>query len=359
MDTSWLTAASALPVAFAQVREDSLLDHEVIERLGRPARVMMVASGGCTAVFLAASLRTSLLHLVDPNPAQLALARLKLRLLVHAEPGRRLALLGHTPLNSDERRAALSEELDALGQAADALGPPEFVAQVGADHVGRYERLFVALREALRTHADDVAALLQLTDCAEQARRVDPATALGRALDDAFDTVMALPNLVRLFGEGATRNRVEPFARHFARRTRQVLATLPAASNPYLWQLLRGRFPAATVYPWLRAAAPVRMPEFVCTATPMATALAEVREPFDVVHLSNILDWLAPEEARHTLELAGRALRPGGFVVIRQLNSTLDIPSFGEQFQWQSDAAALHARDRSFFYRGLHIGRRT
>ena len=63
---------------------------------------------------------------------------------------------------------------------------------------------------------------------------------LGRALDTAFDQVMALPNLVRLFGEQATANPVQPFARHFAEQTRHILATLPAADNPYLAQLFRG-----------------------------------------------------------------------------------------------------------------------
>ena len=34
---------------------------------------------------------------------------------------------------------------------------------------------------------------------------------------------MALPHLVRLFGEEATKNPVEPFARHFARRIRHAM----------------------------------------------------------------------------------------------------------------------------------------
>jgi S-adenosylmethionine-diacylglycerol 3-amino-3-carboxypropyl transferase len=80
---------------------------------------------------------------------------------------------------------------------------------------------------------------------------------------------------------------------------------------------------------------------------------------FDFVHLSNILDWLPPEEARVLLDLAAAALRPGGWVLIRQLNSTVDIRASGGGFTWLSEpAAALHARDRSFFYHALHLGRR-
>jgi len=57
------------------------------------------------------------------------------------------------------------------------------------------------------------------------------------------------------------------------------------------------------------------------------------------------------------LERTSKALRPGGWTLIRQLNSTLDIPSLGTGFEWRADLAErLHSQDRSFFYRNLHVG---
>jgi S-adenosylmethionine-diacylglycerol 3-amino-3-carboxypropyl transferase len=91
----------------------------------------------------------------------------------------------------------------------------------------------------------------------------------------------------------------------------------------------------------------------------MAEALESAVASFDFVHLSNILDWLSPEEARRTLELAWESLQPGGWVLIRQLNSVLDIPHLGHMFDWHAaEASDLHARDRSFFYRALHLGKK-
>jgi S-adenosylmethionine-diacylglycerol 3-amino-3-carboxypropyl transferase len=88
----------------------------------------------------------------------------------------------------------------------------------------------------------------------------------------------------------------------------------------------------------------------------MNEALAGYAGEFDVVHLSNILDWLSDEEAMETLELAYHALRPNGCVVIRQLNSTLDLGTFSG-FQWLVDEAqSWLKRDRSFFYRTLYFG---
>ena len=91
----------------------------------------------------------------------------------------------------------------------------------------------------------------------------------------------------------------------------------------------------------------------------MAELLTQYNGTVDFVHLSNILDWLTPEDARSTLDLVWQALQPGGWTLIRQLNSSLDIRSLGGRFEWQDKSAdALHNRDRSFFYRGLHLGRK-
>ena len=355
----WVKEACTLPLGFAQVREDPALDRYVLDRIGRGARVVMVASGGCTAAALAAVPGAAAIHLVDPNLAQIALSRLKLQLLLTASTEERLALLGHVPMARREREAALAAALEALGLPAEALGPLDFVATLGPDQAGRYERVFVALREALGEWTAAVEGLLTLADPAEQARRVDSGTSLGAGLDSALNTTLALPNLVALFGGEATRNPREPFATHFARRLRWVLATQPARGNPFLSQMLLGRFAPGAEHAWLQALRPAARPEVTWAVTPMVEALRRRRADTDFVHLSNILDWLAPEAARETLDLARTALDEGGWVLIRQLNSTLDIPALGEGFEWRVDEGeALLARDRSFFYRAIHLGRR-
>ena len=154
---SWVPETARRPIAFAQVREDALLDRWVIEQLDDGVEVLMVASGGCTAAALAAAPRISRLHLVDPNPAQIALARLKLRLLATTGTSERLSILGHAAMPVAERQRRLARELQALDLPADALGPPELLAEAGPDHAGRYEVLFAktaggARRSRPRTH---------------------------------------------------------------------------------------------------------------------------------------------------------------------------------------------------------------
>jgi S-adenosylmethionine-diacylglycerol 3-amino-3-carboxypropyl transferase len=354
----WVSVAASLPLAFAQVREDPLLDLWVLDRLGHPARVALVASGGCTAAALAIT-GVEALHLVDPNPAQIAITRLKLELLRDSAPADRLRLLGHALLDPATRAARLSELLGRLGLPSDALGLPGRVAARGPDHAGRYEHLFGALRAELAEFAASIEALLQLSDPDEQARRVRPNEPLGKALDRAFAKVMALPNLVALFGEGATRNPREPFASHFARQLRWILGTRSAAGNPFLSQMLLGRFAPGAEHPWLQQPVLKSTPSLSWDASPMVPALEKHRGEFDLVHLSNILDWLDPEAARETLESAFSALRPGGWVIVRQLNSALDIPALCARIIWHRDAGSmLLERDRSFFYRAICVGER-
>lgn len=356
---SWIEQASALPVAFAQVREDALLDRKVVRSVGGGVRVAMVASGGCTVALLANTADVAHVHLVDPNPAQLALTRLKLRLLGTTEPKERLALLGHASMAPRDRAARLLADLAALELGPDALGPVSLVSRIGPDHAGRFEFLFAALRRALHGCTEPLETLLSLSDPACQAERIALRTTLARCIGEALDDVMRTSNLVRLFGEEAVRNPAVPFSRHFSNRLRHVLATLPAYNNPYLWQMLKGCYPRGSTSPWLARTRPAHIPSVTWELGTMVGALAERPGEFDFVHLSNILDWLDPDDARTTLDVARRALRPGGWTLVRQLNSTLDVERLGDGFEWHANRARrLHQTDRSFFYRALHLGRR-
>lgn len=356
---SWLENAAALPAAFAQVREDALLDQAVVDGLGAGARLIMVASGGCTAALLASMPQVRCLRLVDPNPAQLALTKLKLRLLSEPSAAKRLQLLGHLGMPTDARRQKLKTLFSEIGLEENVLGPISLVARLGPDHVGRYERVFAALRRALAPSQTELDSLLSLSNVGEQIRAAAPESLLGKRLDEALENVMSLPNLVRLFGAEATNNPLAPFSRHFAYRIRRLLADWPACGNPYLWQMLKGRYPAGCFAPWFACAAPQTLPKVAFENTSMEQALESAKEPCDFIHLSNILDWLSPKAAARTLQLAGRALKPEGRIFIRQLNSALNIRQVGTMFEWlDKESEALHKKDRSFFYRALHLGRK-
>lgn len=313
---NWVKEAADLPVAFAVVREDPRIDLEVLRHLPPRPHVVMIASGGETALRLASEPLGSLL-LVDLNPAQLELVRRKWQ-LSRGDRQQALLALGHLP---GDRRRLMS------GLEDGRLGPFDFVCKQGLDYLGRYEAVFRDLQE----HGD-------------------------------FQRSFDLAHLVALFGEGATRNPRQSFADHFAQRTSQARQRPDAAANPFLHQVLQGCFPPNICWDWLDAAnwnQPRIVPQF--RHGEMQAVLRTLPdESADFVHLSNILDWLDPEAGAALLQEAARVLRRGGLALIRQLNSSLDIPALPGRLTWDKpQGQRLTEQDRSYFYPQIHWGRRS
>jgi len=210
---AWALRAASLPLAFAQVREDPRLDLELVRRVPAGGTVVMIASGGETAACLG---RLPLrLELVDMNPAQLALARVKWELAGNLPAEDAAALLGHLPMVAEERRRRMKGLLDQLGLDEDVFGPPEWIAERGVDHGGRYEVCFAELRARLKPWRGELVSMLR-----SEAPVMDFG---GTWLDEAFAEVMSLANLVRLFGQEATQNPRRSFSDHFAGRTKEVI----------------------------------------------------------------------------------------------------------------------------------------
>lgn len=354
----WAVAAADLPIAFSQVREDPRLDMEIAKRLPPGARGMMIASGGETAVCLA-RLPFSQLVLVDVNPAQLALTRCRFHLAANCDSRDALPLLGHLPMTPENRRDAWLHILQTLDLPADVLGKLSLIAELGTDHCGRYETAFRQLRKILEPHNESIARFLQTTDAKVASQMIAPNTETGAALESAFAQALRLENLVALFGEEATRNPRKPFPIHFIDQLCDIVSRQAPAANPWIWQLLAGKFPPATPIDWLDDPAPIVTSPTYLRATMLDALAATPPGTMDFIHLSNILDWLSPAAGAETLETAYRALRPGGHVIIRQLNSSLDIPSLCPSLAWHvEEGKRLQRMDRSFFYPNILLASR-
>ena len=182
----------------------------------------------------------------------------------------------------------------------------------------------------------------------------------GAWLDEAFAEVMSLENLVCLFGKEATQNPRRSFSDHFTARTRETIGRIPPRTNPFLWQILAGFFPPGCRYDWLEDDRPV-IAEVEWPQGKMDAVLDSMAaESAELVHLSNILDWLSPGEVEATLQSARRVLKPGGQVILRQLNSTLEIVGLDAGIAWDEELGkALEDRDRSYFYPRIHVGSRA
>lgn len=355
----WVHKSFDLPLRFAQVREDPGLDTWVVERLPNDSSLLIVGSGGCTLAVLASMPNVRSIHVVDPNPAQLALCRVKLALLRDQDPDDRLKFLGHRELSVEAREYQLHRICEETCDSVSSFGPTDHVLEVGLDYAGRYESVFRKISDSVAAYPDSVLDLLQLENSSDQAKWLQTHPDFVARLLKSFDQVMCLENLVALFGETATQNPVMSFSTHFFQRTVHALHCFNASTNHFLWQALASFALTKPHARWLSQPRQEVSANCLFETKTMQDYLAQVDVQFDYIHLSNVLDWLTVEEARALLEFTWNRLKPNGYTLIRQLNSDLPIRALGEHFTWlDEESDSLHRKDLSYFYRGVHCGRR-
>ena len=317
------------PLQFAVVREDPLVVVDVLRR--RPARrALLVASGGCTALTLQAVFPDLELSLVDPNPAQLDHVRAKVEAL---------------ELSDAKRKARFNVEDD----------DPR-----GLSECGNFESLFRGLREFL---CDLVVDANEMQRLFEEPGAIADAPALlfdHPCWPVAFETFFSDRLLETMFGPDATQHAERgSYPAYFRRAFERGLARDDAADNPFLHHVLLGRYldrERSLPHFLTRPAAEHRF-ELVEGRLDDTVDLAD----FDLVDLSNVLDWMKPDDVRDLFRKVGTEMRPGSTIIWRQLNN--DRVLEGElRGPFTFDPARqddLLRRDRSLFYSSVHVGVRS
>ena len=336
-----MTARTELPGArddrlyFAQVREDALLELEAFA--GRmDGEIAVVSSGGCIALSLAAA-GASHVTGVDLNRTQNHVVELKAAVVASAEPGQALAFLGGTAAPAAERlaqypayRAALSDgaagywdaHQPALGRGVLTAGVSErliggiaWVIRHAAHPRSRIER-FLACRtlDEQRAFYDSQwntarwRALIQLL-----ANRV----VLHRAYDPAFFQHVENPS----------------FARHFLFTIERALTGLPVKDNYFFHQMFFGYYQTELgggAPPYLTASgdALASLPERLALVD--GTFLGYLRGRPDAsmagFSLSNICEWLTPDETDELFAEIVRTARPGARLCFRNFLGWTPVP---------------------------------
>lgn len=306
---------------FAVVREDAAIEAELVRRTAA-REVLVVASGGCTALALLAEFPDVEVTAFDINPRQLEHVLDKHRAALRGEPGR---------LNVDDARD------DGLSQC------------------GEFERLFRTLRRFL---LEFVMSREQLEQWLSPDTQVDRAALLAAwtrstywplAFSLAFDAKL----LDAMFGPDATQHAAPgSYAPYFQRAFERALAAPDAASNPFLQHVLLGRYLGADAPAWMRTP-PQRTPTLV------EGSLLDVPEldRFELISLSNIFDWSSDALVESWARRLSEQSKPGTHVLVRQLNNQRDLRRFFAPAFRFDDALAeqLWLADRSFFYERLQL----
>lgn len=345
-------------LAFSQVREDPGAELAVIRLLAgrrrRPLRVLMIASGGCNALAALARPEVAVLDLVDPNPAQLHLTTLRAWGAVRLDPAEQLVLLGAHPAHDPAAPARVYGRLRIELPAATRDWWDARPAQLafGLNRAGRFEALFRELAAAFA------------------ARGLDPVARPGEALVSPewtaiFQRVFRRERLVELFGERAVMYSTRrSFADHFAQVFAAALHRWNPLDNFYLHQIFRDAYPPgeAGLPDYMRAEARdhLRRRGLADLRTHAGTLEANLgplaaAAPYDLIHTSNVTDWMPREDLRALFARLPAALAPGGAVLARRLNGDYDLAEeLGAHLAVDPALSDELARaDRSFFYQEI------
>jgi S-adenosylmethionine-diacylglycerol 3-amino-3-carboxypropyl transferase len=305
---------------FAVVREDPEIEASLV-RAGGVARALVVASGGCTALALAAEHPDLDLTLLDVSPAQLGHVRRKVEALARFAPNT-------FNVNSDD--------------------------PAGLNACGNFEWLFRGLRDFLRAF---VAPDAELRERLATGSWDDLFS--GKWWRAAFDVWFADPLLETMFGRDATQHAPPgSYPDHFRRVLEAGLHRPDARRNYFLHHILFGSYlPEESAWPRYLVQRP-RAPRFTYLEQPIASLVDA--SAYDLVSLSNLFDWMAEAEAAAVAQRLARSLRPGARLVLRQLNHAKDFQRhFAPYVRFDDELGArLLAADRSLFYTRVSVGSR-
>jgi S-adenosylmethionine-diacylglycerol 3-amino-3-carboxypropyl transferase len=333
-----LAGAAEDRLFFAQVREDPRAELAALKP-GRDDDVVVVSSGGCTALSLLAA-GAGRVAAVDLNATQNHLVELK---TAAASLGARdaIAFLGAQP--SSRRRATYRSLRDTLTPAA---------RRYWDDRPRAVERGVLGAGVSERFIAGVVGALLLAVHPRSRVERLLACRTLPeqRALFDSEWSTRRWRALFALLSNRFVLRTTYPsqffahvehpsFALHFRRLAERAITELPVSSNYFLHGMLAGRYPVGEpegVPPYLTDAGAIVVAsqrERLTLVDGGMTDYLRTRPPGSVhaFALSNICEWMTPPEIDALFREVLRTAAPGARLVYRNFVGWTELPAWCER----------------------------
>lgn len=306
-------------IKFAIVREDPIVEKTIIENFNL-RNVLMVASGGCTALSLKSYFPKIDFSLFDFNPIQ----------ILHVK--RKIAEL------QKEDRPDFKKTFN--------IG---FKNKNGLNNSGEFESLFRNLKDFILefiTTEEEVQNILLGKSSAESIFS-------NKYWKVAFDLYFSDSILVTMFGPDAIQH-AEPgsYPRYFQKVFEKGLSSSNISENYFMHHIFYGSYiDKKDALPYYLVKTPQNLEfDFIQNTLLNIQNISK----FDLVSLSNIFDWMDEGGVIEHLNYLGSNLKKGSFVLFRQLNNSKSYPMKG--FKYHKELAEeLLSKDKSLFYNKINI----
>ncbi len=348
---------------FAQVREDPLLEIEALAP-GPDDTIVVVGSGGCTALSLLAA-GAGRVVAVDLNRVQNNLTELKAAAIRTLPAQDAVAFLGGAPMPAKGRGERYRAMAPDLGEEARAWwdGHTKQLAS-GVLGAGVTERFIGGVIAAMKVAVHPPGRIRRLLAC----RTLDQQRELFHS---EWDTVRWRLFFTLLLNRAVFRKTYHPaffehvenpsFANHFRALADHAITEIPISTNYFLNHMLTGAYPVGVpggLPPYL--AGPFS-PDGLSIVDGSYTAYLRTRPEASVdgFAVSNILEWLTPEQSDELFAEVVRTAVPGARFVFRNFVGWNEVPE-----RWREAVVedrevgdALIVRDRSAVQRRIAVCR--
>lgn len=341
-------------VSYASCWEDPLILQEALQ-VQPGDKVLSICSGGCNSLSLLVY-DPAAMTVVDFNPAQIHLVRLKMAAIRTLDHGALLELIG---VRDSTRRRGLYEQTKSALTSADVAYWDLRLDQIdqGLFRIGRTDKYLMLFGRIIRTlfGRRKVERLFAAKDLEEQ-------RALFRR---EWDGVL-WRGVFRTFFHRAVISRAKDpthfrfvdfdgFGDRFRQRTEWLFTEVPLRDNYFLSIAFLGRYPHERAVPTYlleehHAAVRDRLDrisfhqgdlEGLLNVTPDQT--------FDRFNLSNLFDWVDDEHLSRALRKVVRTGRPGGRMIYWNTLMPRPLPTVDGLVNHPDEAAEMLKRDR-FIY---------
>lgn len=319
------------PVQFAVVREDPEIELNLVGRIPDTGEVLLIGSGGCTALSVATRFPRVIQTLIEPNKSQIELIKRKMHALVNLHQ---------------------KELVDAFG-----VGVHSSASLVAC---GNFESLFKSFRlfldEFVMKSSDWLNFFLD-----EQGDDFPSAIFTSKYWPIAFELFFSDSLLIGMFGPEAVQHASDAYPDYFRNLFEKGLQAENAHQNYFLHHVFLGHYldnPKA-LPPYLMEYTSTLQSTMLKFENVLAQDLSSFSQ-YDLLSFSNIFDWMEEDKVKTMAERVGNEMKPGAWLVYRQLNNNKNLrPLFGRTLQFDDVLAqALHHKDRSLFYSSLHIAQK-
>ena len=315
------------PIQFSVVREDPEIERKIIHASGAK-KILLIGSGGCTALTLQAYFPHLHITLVDPNPAQIELIQEKMRALKDS---------------ARDRKETFNIENDS---------------SLSLNQNGNFESLFRSFRNFIYEFVlnyEDLKKLLTPSASLNQHVSIREVLFDNKYWKVAFDLFFHHNFLEAMFGPDAVQHAPkDSYPDYFRKVIEQGLERDDCSTNYFLHHIFLGNYidQESCLPYYLTVPAPEYNFEFFNNTIDKVNSFGT----FDLVHLSNIFDWMDEENIKSIANRLNQEMKPGAHLITRQLNNQKDFwQYFSSHFELLADESAkLLASDRSLFYSQIH-----